>query len=173
MEASSCVELQCAGAYTGVVTVRSLDAPGSVAQTRQLISNLIGKWPQTAVRCKCYLDKARKLDQHKPLLTSDWVCTGESHNSCIKLIAGGRTLQVGCLQFVQRIYTVFNTVFDCVQDDTKALKDYGIHSRSRLLVMRTATAAASTKLAAQEGRAQRLARLKDAAAAVAARGDGR
>ena len=60
-----------------------------------------------------------------------------------------------------------------VQDDGKALTDYGVHSKSRMLVMRTAKAAASAKLAAQESRAQRLARLKDAAAAVAARGDGR
>ncbi len=60
-----------------------------------------------------------------------------------------------------------------VQDDAKALADYGVHSKTRLLVMRTARAAASAKLAAQESRAQRLARLKDAAAAVAARGDGR
>ena len=60
-----------------------------------------------------------------------------------------------------------------MQDDGKALTDYGVHSKTRMLVMRTAKAAASAKLAAQESRAQRLARLKDAAAAVAARGDGR
>ena len=39
--------------------------------------------------------------------------------------------------------------------------------------MRTAKAAASAKLARQEDRLQRLTRLKDAAAAVASRGDGR
>ena len=60
-----------------------------------------------------------------------------------------------------------------LQADSKALKDYGVHSKSRLLVMRTAKAAASSKFAQQEGRAQRLARLKEAASAVASRGDGR
>ena len=39
--------------------------------------------------------------------------------------------------------------------------------------MRTAKAAASAKLASQEDRAQRLTRLRDAASAVASRGDGR
>ena len=39
--------------------------------------------------------------------------------------------------------------------------------------MRTAKAAASNKLAGQEDRALRLTRLRDAAAAVASRGDGR
>ena len=48
-----------------------------------------------------------------------------------------------------------------------------MHSKTRLLVMRTAKAAASSKLASQEDRALRLTRLRDAAAAVASRGDGR
>lgn len=48
-----------------------------------------------------------------------------------------------------------------------------MHSKTRLLVIRTAKAAASNKLAGQEDRALRLTRLKDAAAAVASRGDGR
>ena len=39
--------------------------------------------------------------------------------------------------------------------------------------MRTAKAAASSKLATEEDRALRLTQLKDAAAAVASRGDGR
>lgn len=60
-----------------------------------------------------------------------------------------------------------------LQDDAKALKEYGVHSKTRLLVMRTAQAAASKKLATQEDRALRLTRLRDAAAAVASRGDGR
>lgn len=62
---------------------------------------------------------------------------------------------------------------ELLQDDSKALKEYGVHSKTRLLVMRTAKAAASSKLASQEDRASRLARLRDAAAAVASRGDGR
>lgn len=63
--------------------------------------------------------------------------------------------------------------FSLLQDDTKALKEYGVHGKTRLLVMRTAKAAASSKLATEEDRAQRLSRLRDAAAAVASRGDGR
>ena len=59
------------------------------------------------------------------------------------------------------------------QDDSKALKEYGVHSKTRLLVMRTAKAAASNKLASQEDRALRLTRLRDAAAALASGGDGR
>ena len=59
------------------------------------------------------------------------------------------------------------------QDDSKALKEYGVHSKTRLLVLRTAKAAASSKLASQEDRALRLTRLRDAAAALASRGDGR
>ncbi len=62
---------------------------------------------------------------------------------------------------------------ELLQDDAKALKEYGVHSKTRLLVMRTAKAAASSKLANQEDRALRLTRLRDAAAAVASRGDGR
>lgn len=60
-----------------------------------------------------------------------------------------------------------------LQDDTKALKEYGVHGKTRLLVMRTAKATASSKLATEEYRALRLTRLRDAAAAVASRGDGR
>ncbi|DBB10937.1 hypothetical protein WJX82_008688 [Trebouxia sp. C0006] len=116
MAVSEPVQIQCAGAYSGTVTLPSLEVAGSVAQARQLISGRIG----------------------------------EGNSASVKLIAGGRTLE----------------------DDAKALTDYGVHSKTRLLVMRTARAAASAKLAAQESRAQRLARLKDAAAAVAARGDG-
>ncbi|DBA81188.1 TPA: hypothetical protein ACH3X2_007006 [Trebouxia sp. C0005] len=116
MAVSEPVKIQCAGAYSGILTLPSLEVAGSVAQARQLISGRIG----------------------------------EGNSACVKLIAGGRTLE----------------------DDAKALTDYGVHSKTRLLVMRTARAAASAKLAAQESRAQRLARLKDAAAAVAARGDG-
>lgn len=48
-----------------------------------------------------------------------------------------------------------------------------MHSKTKLLVMRTAQAAASKKLATQEDRALGLTRLRDAAAAVASRGDGR
>ncbi|KAL3142217.1 hypothetical protein ABBQ38_002565 [Trebouxia sp. C0009 RCD-2024] len=75
---------------------------------------------------------------------------GEHDSAGVKIIAGGRTLE----------------------DDTKALKEYGVHGKTRLLVMRTAKAAASSKLATEEDRAQRLSRLRDAAAAVASRGDG-
>ncbi len=79
-----------------------------------------------------------------------------------------------CLTAIQEVLALQAVVgLLWVQDDAKALTDYGVHSKTRLLVMRTARAAASAKLAAQESRAQRLARLKDAAAAVAARGDGR
>ena len=69
--------------------------------------------------------------------------------------------------------TTCQTCSSLLQDDAKALKEYGVHSKTRLLVMRTAQAAASKKLATQEDRALRLTRLRDAAAAVASRGDGR
>ncbi len=42
MAESEAVQLQCAGAYTGIVTVQSLDASGPVAQARHLISGIIG-----------------------------------------------------------------------------------------------------------------------------------
>ena len=59
------------------------------------------------------------------------------------------------------------------QDSNRSLHSYGVHARTRLLVMRASSAQGHAQLAQQEDRAQRLARLKDAAAAIAARGDGR
>lgn len=76
-------------------------------------------------------------------------------------------------QVLSEVVHVLVVTEPLTQADSKALKDYGVHGKTRLLVMRTAKAAASAKLADQEVRAQRLARLKEAASAVAARGDGR
>ena len=44
MTTSDPVQLQCAGVYTGTVSLTSLEAAGSVAQARQLISDLIGTY---------------------------------------------------------------------------------------------------------------------------------
>ena len=51
MAVSEPVQIQCAGAYSGTVTLPSLGVAGSVAQARQLISGRIGKRNESVPLC--------------------------------------------------------------------------------------------------------------------------
>ena len=82
MQSSAGTDLQCAGVYSGKVSVGSLDAAGSVGEARRLIIGLTG-----SSQIGCQLSFAFVVISLESL-------PGERDSAGIKIIAGGRTLEV-------------------------------------------------------------------------------